>query len=66
MGDLIATLILATIGIGLICSRLAKKNGQNPRAWFCIGFVFNLVALVILLFVQFRSSQRNFPKLDVR
>lgn len=40
------------VAFGIALSRLAKKRGGSPEDWFIIGFVFNLPAALILLFIN--------------
>ncbi|MDP3513014.1 MAG: hypothetical protein Q8S20_09715 [Sulfuritalea sp.] len=37
---------------GLISSYLAKKKGWNATLWFCLGFVFNILALIPLAIIK--------------
>lgn len=43
---------LIGIAFGIALSRQAKKKGGSPEDWFILGFVFNLPAALILLYLN--------------
>ena len=40
---------LILLAFGGACAVIAQSRGRNPFAWFCLGFIFNCFALILLL-----------------
>lgn len=40
---------LVLIAFGAACAAIAQSRGRNPVAWFFLGFIFNCLALILLL-----------------
>lgn len=38
--------LLVALIFAALCADQAKKRGRNPMVWFCLGALFNLLALV--------------------
>jgi hypothetical protein len=36
------------VGLGLLVAWLARSRGRDPLAWFVLGAVFNIVAVVVV------------------
>jgi hypothetical protein len=47
--------IIMWASCGGFCAFIAKDKNRNPGAWFCLGFLFGLLALISILGV---SSQK--------
>lgn len=43
--------VFSTI-FAFICAYYAEKKGRNSVAWFILGFLFNLYALIVLFFLS--------------
>lgn len=35
---------------GILSAVLAKRRGRNPASWFFLGFFYNMLGIVLLLF----------------
>ena len=48
--------ILSWLILGWISSRMATRRGRNPVAWFFLGFVLGVIALIILYFLPKKET----------
>lgn len=46
---LITEIFAFSIAIGILCAIIASSRGRLPVAWLCLGCVFNIFALVLVL-----------------
>ena len=44
-------LLIVSMTVGLLTAYLADKRGRNAFAWFGLGFLFGLLALVVLYLI---------------
>lgn len=58
--------VLPFVGFAVVCGSIAKKKGRDFFVWAALGFVFNIAALVFVVFVLKKrgvSAPRNeFPR----
>ncbi len=52
MGEVVFSTFIVAVSIAMLCSKLARSNGQDPRKWFLIGLLFNVFGLAVLFVVQ--------------
>jgi hypothetical protein len=59
----VTELIAFSIAMGILCAIIAFSRGRLALAWFCLGFLFSFIALVLVLALpspnrsQIRSSR---------
>ena len=46
-------------GIHHVCYRVAESNGRSGVLWAILGFIFPIVALVVLFILSARDKTRN-------
>lgn len=52
-------LVLFWVFIGFLTSKLAKKRGRNPNAWFCIGLFLGLLGLLLLFILPAPHARKR-------
>jgi hypothetical protein len=45
-------IIVISVLAGWVCAKIAKHNGKNPSKWFVIGFIFNVIALLLTVLIE--------------
>lgn len=40
--------VAVSVAIGIVCSSAASNKGWRTDIWFLLGFLFNLIALIII------------------
>lgn len=51
--------LIVWILIGVLCYKLAKDKNRNEIVWGILGFLFSLIALVILLCLPKLEGDKN-------
>ena len=55
---LIAILIIQGIICGFFCHFIAREKGRNPKAWFVLGLLFGIIALITLAAIPSVSTTK--------
>jgi len=50
--------VLIPVTLGFFSALLAREKGYNSRAWFALGFIFNIVALVAVAGLPDRREKK--------
>jgi formate-dependent nitrite reductase membrane component NrfD len=51
--------IAIAVAIAAVCYRVAESNGRNGVLWAILGFIFPIVALVVLFILSAKDKTRN-------
>ncbi len=43
---------IVMVVFGAMCAMIASSRGRSGPVWFCIGFIFTCIALIILLVIE--------------
>jgi len=57
----VSELIVFSIAMGILCGIIAFSRGRLALAWFCLGFLFSIFALVLLLVLPSPKRAQNRP-----
>jgi hypothetical protein len=44
---------------GTACSYIARDKNRNQKNWFWLGFVFQIIPVIILWLIPIMSDERN-------
>jgi hypothetical protein len=58
MLDLLVVVFWIALLSGFVSSKIAGKNGRNPKLWFAIGFALPIVSIGIVELLKRRNSCR--------
>lgn len=48
-GRLVVEFVLIWIGCGILCAVIAPGKGRSPAAWFFLGLIFSVFAVVAVI-----------------
>jgi len=55
-------LIFSSVCFGILCSKIAGKKNRITSYWFFLGFLFGLIALIVIYFLKPCIDKKNFIK----
>jgi heme/copper-type cytochrome/quinol oxidase subunit 3 len=41
-------LLIISVAMGFVCQQVAQKKGRNPTLWLVVGFLFGIIAVIII------------------
>jgi hypothetical protein len=60
-GPWVTELIVFSIAMGIVCGIIAFSSGRVALAWFCLGFLFSIFALILILALPSPKRAHNRP-----
>jgi len=55
-----AALVISLL-TGIVCYLFAKEKNYNPISWFIGGFFFSFLAVIIIMAIKKRVSEKKKP-----